>query len=55
MRCAAGRSGFTEAAFAEVSDIVATALLPGFDDAVKAALQARFNLPQRPEVPRNFP
>jgi glycine hydroxymethyltransferase len=33
--------GFDESAFAEVSDIVATALLPDFDDAVEAALQAR--------------
>ena len=33
--------GFDEAAFAEVSDIVATALLPEFDDAVEAALKAR--------------
>jgi glycine hydroxymethyltransferase len=33
--------GFDEAAFAEVSDIVATALLPGFDDAIAAGLTAR--------------
>ena len=33
--------GFDEAAFAEVSDIVATALLPSFDDAVQESLRAR--------------
>jgi glycine hydroxymethyltransferase len=33
--------GFDDAAFAEVSDIVATALLPGFDESVQASLQSR--------------
>ena len=33
--------GFDEAAFVEVSDIVATALLPEYDAEVETALQAR--------------
>jgi glycine hydroxymethyltransferase len=33
--------GFDDVAFAEVSDIVATALLPGFEESVRASLQAR--------------
>ena len=36
--------GFTAADFTEVADIIATALLPGFDDAVAASLQERVGL-----------
>jgi glycine hydroxymethyltransferase len=33
--------GFGETEFREVADIIAVALLPGFDDAVAAGLRAR--------------